>query len=171
VTETVSWQPDGEPASSYDLETTAFPLELVFGGTLGAGFVLGGSLTSLALTQARRPDLPMPASERDDEHTAILSALGLHADWYPDPTGGFHLQGMVGAGTLLLGDTADSDYAPAGSVMAGGAGYEWWLDPDTSLGIALRADLAALEYEDGDTGIVYEHESLHVGLMATATYH
>ncbi|MFW5741264.1 MAG: hypothetical protein ACOC1F_12955 [Myxococcota bacterium] len=158
-------------ASSLRVDGTAVPIDFALGGTLGRGFVLGGVLHTTLLAPAKRSNAPMPEAEREDHHAATLSVLGLYADWYLDPASGFHLQGMLGAGTLLLSDTADSDYAPAGSAACFGAGYEWWIGPDSSAGLVARADWASLVYEDDDEGIELEHTLLQVGVMGTVTYH
>lgn len=161
---------DSGRTSSLEVKGAGVPVDFALGGTLGGGFVLGGVLHTMLLGPGDRAMLPMPASERDDEHAATLSVLGLFGDWYLDSASGFHLQGMIGAGTLLLSDTADSDYAPAGSAVSVGAGYSWWIGPDSSAGILARADYASLLYDD-DAGTEYDHRLLHLGVTGTVTYH
>ena len=160
---------DGSVATC-EVESPAVVMDLTIGGTIGSGFVLGGSLYTAYVAPQLRGAVTMPESERENEHGATLSGLGLFAEWYPDPSGGFHVQGMLGGGTLLLSDTADSDYAPAGSLVSAGVGHSWWVGPDASLGILARADWASLAYED-DADVSFEHTWLHIGLMGTVTYH
>jgi hypothetical protein len=160
---------DGSVATC-EVESPAVVMDLTIGGTIGSGFVLGGSLYTAYVAPQLRAAVTMPESEREDEHGATLSALGLFAEWYPNPSGGFHVQGMLGGGTLLLSDTADSDYAPAGSLVSAGVGHSWWVGPDASLGLLARADWASLAYED-DADVSFEHTWLHIGLMGTVTYH
>ncbi len=166
VTETIEWT-DGGAASS-EVTGPAFPIDIAMGGTLGSGFVLGGAFHTMLLGRDRS-NLPLPESERGGQHS--LSALGLFADWYLNPEAGFHVQGMVGGGSLLMSDTSSSDYAPTGSTISLGAGHEWWIGPDSSLGILARVDWATFTYQDDETSIDYDHRLLHVGLMGTATYH
>jgi hypothetical protein len=145
--------------------------DLAMGGTLGRGFVLGGELSTTYFGKQQRGRLPMPEAEVQDEHAAFLSTVGVLADWYVDPSKGFHVQGVVGAGALRLSDTADSDYVASGTVVSGGIGHEWWMGPETSLGILVRVDWASLSYRDDGLQTDHEHRILHVGLAVTATYH
>ena len=161
----------GDYSYSYQIDGVGVPIDFALGGTLGKGFVLGGVLYNLMLGPADRSMLPMPDSEREEEHAARLSALGLLGDWYVDPASGFHIQGMLAGGSLALSDTADSDYTPTASVVSLGVGYSFWIGPDSSAGILARVERASLLYEDDDTGVEYDHQLVHVGLMGTVTYH
>lgn len=160
-----------EATSNCSLTGPGVLFDLALGGTLGGGLVLGGALHTMSLAKRRRGRLPMPAGEAYDEHVASLSTIGVVADWYPDPSRGFHGQVMLGAGVLRLSDTADSDYAASGSVLSAGLGHEWWVGPEASLGILARFDWASLAFHEDEPPTDYEHGLLHLGVMATATYH
>ncbi len=168
--ETMGLSGDAE-AGSCRVGGPAVAFDLAMGGTLGSGFVLGGVLSTMYFAKQQRGRLPMPEAEVRDEHAASLSTIGILADWYPDPSKGFHAQAVLGAGVLRLSDTADSDYAPSGTAISAGLGHEWWLGPEASLGILARFDWAFLTYQDEEAERDYEHRLLHFGLMGTATYH
>lgn len=159
-----------EPQSTKrEVDGVGVPIDFALGGTIGPGFVLGGALQTTFLSKQDRSVIPLPVSEAGERHGATLSVFGLYADWYPDPTAGLHLQGMLGAGSLLLSDTADNDdYLAAGTAASLGFGKEWWIAPETSVGILGHVDWASLKYDE-DVNI--DHTVLLFGLMGTATYH
>ena len=80
-----------------------------------------------------------------------VSALGPFVDYYPDETGGFHLQGFVGYAqvafeTQSAGRSKESQQ-PDGLALAGAAGYDFWVGDQWSLGLLFRVLYAPLSVD------------------------
>jgi hypothetical protein len=150
------------------------------GGNVGEGFVIAlavsGTQINGTVDGSRFPDA---------KATASLAMLGLLADWFPDPTGGWHAGGTVALGAMQITDivTDANPSAPgvpssrdqAGLCFAGGifGGHDWWIGQQWSLGLALVASgatSATLADRDGaKTG--YSLSALSVGLQSSFTLH
>lgn len=81
------------------------------------------------------------------------SRIGVMLDWYPNPRGGFHVQGGGGFASIGLDTRANAN--PPGVVanypdtlggyaLHGGAGWEGWVGADWSIGALLRYDYASM---------------------------
>jgi hypothetical protein len=76
-----------------------------------------------------------------------LGQLGVLVDWFPDPTGGWHVGGLAGIGLIGISDAAVKDSgAPvvedAGAFSFGGGllgGYDFWIGPQWSGGLYVLA--------------------------------
>jgi hypothetical protein len=148
--------------------------ELLIGGTLGHGVVLGGGFVGQGISQ---PNVTLRASSTlypPDAHITGNGAIGVGAigpfiDWFPDETGGLHVGGMVGLAILTLqNDNGDQDGGFAGSLWAG---YDFWVGREWSLGAEGRGAFVSATRQfqnyDGKTddgGATYE-------LLFTALYH
>jgi hypothetical protein len=90
----------------------------------------------------------------------------LFADIYPDPTDGLHIQPFLGFGGLeasVNGNAGGSD--PTGLVLALGAGYDWWVGDEWSIGVMGRVAYAPLSINDVGVSV------LAPAVLATFTYH
>ena len=94
-----------------------------------------------------------------------LSLQGLFADYYFDPTEGWHVLGLVGfsAAYSSAGPIA-ADVVPTGPGVALGAGHEWWIGEQWSLGVMARFIYARLSVK-GET-----HNVQVPSLQLTVTY-
>jgi hypothetical protein len=154
--------------------------EFAMGGTVSRGLVLGGGFyTAQLLAGSFKPDgssAGIPPAELDPDFRELL-VVGPFLDWYPRPSRGLHFQVAVGfagitAGTNgNLGDDDEDAYVAVGGGIVLGAGYEWWIADDWSLGVMARAQAAALSAED-DADVRWFHGvSTGPSLMLTLTYH
>jgi hypothetical protein len=110
--------------------------------------------------------------------TSVVTSIGPFIDWYPQPTGGFHVEGAVGLGVITAakgnGDNgltfpANDQSGNAFSLLAG-VGYELWVADHLSLGV-----LARLHYENGSVKASGDTDSTSVNtlipaVLATLTY-
>jgi len=155
--------------------------ELLIGGTIAKGFVLGGGFVGQDITNpsvALDMSGPVTASEQLTAQGSLgVGALGPFVDWFPDDTGGFHAGAMVGFGIIGLGGGSGGsrDSGLGGSLWAG---YDFWISDQWSLGAEGRAAAASgkrtFGYYDtslnptdsnfNDSGATYE-------LLFTALYH
>lgn len=111
-------------------------LELSLGGEVGRGVFIGGTyLRSMIFSLDAKDETGPPAPALRDV-TFTLSAGAVFAEMYPDPAAGFHFLGGVGYGTLLTG--RDRFDVPSGIVLTAGAGYEWFVTDQLSLGALAR---------------------------------
>lgn len=149
--------------ASYSGVTLASALQL--GGSLAPGIVLGGTLvTDYAPSPSYEVNGNEPAGTPD--FTQYVFAIGPFVDFYPNPNGGLHFQGMLGFGgveTSVDGNAGGND--PTGPVLAVGAGYEWWVGREWSIGAMGRFMYGAFSYEDVGFGTIAP------ALLATFTYH
>jgi hypothetical protein len=90
-------------------------VELFVGGTPAPGLVIGAGYFIMGLERS--------------ENTRVNGYSGL-VQYYPEPTGGLHFQGLVGA---LRSEGITAPFA------AVGAGWEFWVGAETSIGGFARA--------------------------------
>jgi hypothetical protein len=96
----------------------------------------------------------------------MLIGIGAFADYYVDPHGGLHFQPFVGWGGLDAssdGNSGGSD--PTGLVLALGAGYDWWVADEWSIGVMGRIAYAPLSLND------VSFTTIAPAVLATFTYH
>lgn len=153
--------------------------ELALGGTLGEHWVVGGGIYAadvLASTYRADPERPLPPPAELDPGLRSLSLIGPFFDWYARSSGGVHLQAALGLATLtprVFGDpaTEQSEYLALGGGLMLGAGYDFWIADEWSLGVLSRTTIAFLRGED-DADRGWTHLALtSPGLLVTLTYH
>jgi hypothetical protein len=97
-----------------------------------------------------------------------LRTESLLLDFYPSPKGGFHALGAVGLAQLLVSRPGEDDADdPSGTFWALGAGYDWWVSDDASVGLLGRLSNASLESQE--TATTAELDIFSFGLHLTAT--
>lgn len=155
--------------------------ELAIGGTISEGVVLGGAfytfdlLTSTLKFEKDSAEGAVPPPELDTELRNLV-LLAPFIDIYPNPRRGFHVQGALGLAVLtasVFGSSAtdQSDYAAIGGGLMLGAGYEWFVADEWSLGILGRATISVLTGED-DSGVRWIHvPATSPSFLVTLTYH
>lgn len=143
----------------------AFAGELYVGGTPWEGVVVGyGSMGAVVYS----PDARGPTSDWDpsDNSPLNLSLQGAFLDYYLDVTEGWH--GMLLLGYALAYSSSQvirNDTVPSGPGIAFGAGHEWWIGEEWSLGVMARFIYAVLNLE-GET-----HAMQVPSLQLSVTYH
>ncbi len=97
--------------------------EIALGGTLGRGVVIGAMSS---------PKVVHAVGASGDE-TAVFSFVGPFVDFYPNPTKGLHLLGGGGVATATFPGGRTGPAAVSLELLAG-AGYEWWVGDQWSIG-------------------------------------
>jgi opacity protein-like surface antigen len=105
--------------------------DLMFGGTPAPGLVSGAEGTA--------------------DGTLIMAATALFANYYLDPTQGLFFQGLAGFAVVDFvtagGQSSGDD--PTGFVFGAGAGYDFWIGDEWSVGPLARVVYAPTSSESG----------------------
>jgi len=157
------------------------------GGGLGpvTELSLGYSVYGLVLgVGAYTATIPSFDAETDDPETGKyafnltqLALFGPFADYYFDREGGLHVQAAPAVATLVAGSAEPEIAGPQAQAHTAigfgfmlGAGYEWWVDDQWSLGLIGRFTFGKTTGED-NRGVGWSHTSYAPALLLGATYH
>lgn len=150
--------------------------ELALGGTIAPGWVLGGGIYTcdVLATTVRNDGAVVPAEL--DPGLRNVSLIGPFIDVYLDPQRGLHLQGTIGLATLtprVFGHAATerSEYLALGAGLMFGAGYDFWIADEWSLGILARSTIGLVSGEDQQDVSFVHLVVTSPGLLVTLTYH
>jgi hypothetical protein len=144
--------------------------QVVVGGALFPGFILAGAAVA---------DVAFSA-EVESDGTAVESdsfgmvSFGPMIDFYPQATGGFHIEAGFGFGVTSGVTPEGVDGGGASGIgFFGGVGYELWIAKEWGMGGLLRVHHVRAT-ESADTLIAGEldvtHRALAVSLLFSATY-
>ena len=115
-----------------------FAIAGVIGSTTTSGTFNGGPTVVSVTTMTggvQRTLMPPPNGGKGNARASSF-LLGVLGDWFPVPTGGWHVGGAVGLGGASVTD--DTNNTIAGASVAGSVfgGYQWWLGSSWSLGLS-----------------------------------
>ncbi|HET9957458.1 MAG TPA: hypothetical protein VFQ61_23325 [Polyangiaceae bacterium] len=152
-------------ANKVGFSGATLPFSLMLGGSPIPGLAIGGSLM---IDYAPSPRYKINGQTFDSglDISQYVIGLGPSVDFYPDPSGGLHFQGFVGWGGLETsadGNAGGSD--PTGLLLAVGAGYDFWVGNEWSIGGLGRLTYAPLSMND------VTYSTIEPALLATFTYH
>lgn len=163
-------------------------LDIGVGGTVARGLVVGGAFL---IDSAGRPESTNARggyvygsdAQPFSFGQASLVSLGLLADWYVKPNDGLHFLGALSVAGFAMDDSRSSHtevtqtgtaqvpdvkkHGASGGSFTLGAGYEFWIGDQWSLGPLLRATYASTRTSDDE----WSHRVWAIALLATATYH
>jgi len=146
------------------LHGLTIPTGILLGGSVIPGLVIGGNLF---WHYAPSPGASMGGvSASLDDVSLYLLGIGPYVDFYPNPAEGLHFQGMVGWGALEAsrnGNAGGSD--PTGLIMQIGAGYDFWVGDEWSIGPMARFAYAPLSLND------VTFSTIAPSLVCSFTYH
>jgi hypothetical protein len=141
---------------------------LAIGGTPTEGLVVAGALRAV-MARGRFHGGPQP----EHNATANNAQLGVLVDWFPQPTGGWHVGALAGLGVIAV---VDSDIKDSNGLGFGGSlfgGYDFWIGAQWSLGLqavfSATSSTALKDSDRDDTG--YKLGALSAGLEYTFTLH
>lgn len=140
------------------------PSALFMGGTVGPVVIGGGLFADYAFSPSASAEGGPTVALEDVSLTLI--GIGVFADIYPDPQKGLHFQPFIGWGGLeasVNGNSGGSD--PTGLVLAVGAGYDWFVSDNWSIGVMGRFGYAPLKLEETS------YSTIAPALLGTFTYH
>jgi hypothetical protein len=150
----------------------AIGFELYAGGFVIPGLSIGGFVGGAG---AAGPNVTFngQTSTAPNNVSLVLAYIGPYIDWYFDPKGGFHLQGMLELTRLAVGTGNGnvSTETPVGGGIGGGVGYDFWLGEAFSMGILGRINFSSNTYTpDGATTSVTD-KTVNPMLFLSFTYH
>jgi hypothetical protein len=169
----VPFQPDPLDGSGSGL---AAATELAVGFTPFRGVVLGvGSFTAT---------IPTLVAAVQDSRTggyrfrlSQFAMIGPLLDWYVDAGSGFHVEAspglasyVAGAGEPRIGGAQAQAHTAAGFGFMLGAGYEWWIGDQWSVGLLGRITYGAMSGTD-DRGVSWTHHAVAPAVLLGGTYH
>jgi len=125
---------------TYAISGAAAALDFMVGGTPVPGFAVGAAYL---FTQAPSPEVSSGVRSATLDYAFNVGTLGVFADVFPDPGGGFHAGGVGGVAIASL--SSDSgELVSAARGVGGGVllGYDGWVGKQWAVG-ALARVLAA----------------------------
>jgi len=137
-------------------------LEWAFGGNVSDHVVFGFALHTFGVFS---PTTEIEGDRFDADHTALYSVLGVLLDYYPDPTGGWHVAMTLGIGDADI-QIRENESSDAGIGVLVGGGYDFWVGEQWSLGAAAR-----LGYISGASDDFGDHRAVIPMLAFSALYH
>jgi hypothetical protein len=141
-------------------------IELMLGGTVAPGLVVGGGLWGTTLSSAELDD-GTGGEEFPGTVELNFSQLGPFVDYYPNPRGGLHLLLGGGLGTFSMQKVENEELLANAKGFAGlaGVGYEFWVGKEWSLGATAKLSYARLAVG------AERHSLLSPSLLFGATFH
>jgi hypothetical protein len=154
----------------------AIATELGCGFTPARGLVIGLGVYTLTVPSAEAKEVGV-GSGRYSFSLSQLAIVSPFADWYFDPSAGFHVQAGLGLATLVMGPGEPTGLGPrlrpytaVGVGAHVGIGYEWWIADEWSVGVLGRLTHAALWGRDAE-GVAWKHRPTGGAVLLSATYH
>jgi hypothetical protein len=152
------------PTTSASVTGLGFPARIAVGGTVGKGIVLGGSISIVTTAFAR-------SASNLGSVRGELDSAAFFMDWFPRPTGGWHLGGEAGLGRVAISQSSvDSGLDVLASAFGG---YDWWIDDQWSVGALLVGTLGSstnlTDKGFADTG--YRLMPATIGVLASILLH
>jgi hypothetical protein len=169
------------PGGSFEGRNRGFATvsDLAIGGTVAPGWVIGGGIFSADLVastlRTSGDGLAAPPAELDPGLRNV-SVFAPFVDWYPNVRGGFHARAALGLSTLtprVFGHPATerSEYLALGGGLVLGAGYDWWVADEWSIGVMSQV-VARLMTGRDDDDVKWTHLATTTpGLYVSLTYH
>ena len=143
--------------------------ELMLGGTLGSGFVLGGGFVGQDISD---PKVTVSGTSGTSGTGVASGSLGVVVlgpmfDWFFDPRGGAHVGAMIGSGGIGLSDGNGETSRGLGTSLWGG--YDFWVGQQWSMGPELR--FVHVSGKRDVLGEKFEDKATSVEVLFTALYH
>ncbi len=110
----------------------------------------------------------MSAGSLDIRSRSAFFTFGPYVDYYIDPTSGFHVLGAIGYAAVNLGNKSSSSNASTGFSLGLGAGYDWWVGDEWSIGVLGRFTSAHMSQENN--GGTATDNAISPTILASFTY-
>jgi hypothetical protein len=118
------------PAGDASISGFSLTTLVAIGGNVADGLVVAGAFHG---GQVRDTFEGSPPPQR--KATAATGQFGVLLDWFPDPTGGWHVGALAGLGFATITDAEIKDASGAGFGGAVFGGYDFWIGPQWSAGL------------------------------------
>jgi hypothetical protein len=163
-----TWETEAATANA-KISGAGLALDLLIGGSPTPGLVIGGGLLINSVTD---PEVePDGGSSSEIEGQLGVGQLGVFIDGFFDPTGGFHVGGMLGLASygVQFDDDDDENIEQGGGGAAIWVGYDAWVGSQWSIGGLLRLTGQSTSEERNDTKEQASAGTLSI--LFTALYH
>lgn len=123
--------------------------DFMIGGTVTKGLVIGGALVG---SSASKPKMEgkfgaLTVSGNADG-SMLFAGVGVFANYYFDPAQGFYVQPLVGFATeQVVNPDGTAGDSPSGTMFGIGAGYDFWVGDEWSIGPTGRLIYAPLSLD------------------------
>lgn len=160
--------PDGSTTTA-TISGGAASLEAFFGGSPEPGYTVGGFVSG---SSAPGPSLSVngrPVGSTNSNTSLNFANIGPYFDWYPDPAEGFHALATLSFArlTLTTNDQQQGD-AATGFGLGLGAGYDWWVGKEWSVGVLGRFTYGSLKFGSGSSAT--SESTIAPMVLASITY-
>ncbi|MBK7578974.1 MAG: autotransporter domain-containing protein [Myxococcales bacterium] len=140
--------------------------DLMFGGSPIKGLAIGGALIA---GRTSDPTIEAGSLKGTANGTLLFAGVGLFGDFYLNPKEGLHFLGMVGFGTVDFvnnnGNSGGND--PSGTMLAIGAGYDFWVANEWSIGPFGRILYSSMSQDAGGASVKYSYLYPSIGIAFT----
>jgi hypothetical protein len=165
----VTTETDDAPSFKATFDGWGPAYELLIGGTVGSGFVIGGGFVAQDISD---PDVEIEPDVGISDNVDTSGALGVvvlgpFVDWFFDENEGFHAGAVIGIGSIGLRDENDDASTGLGGSLF--VGYDFWVGKQWSVGVEGRALFVSADREFGDS--TFEDRARGFQLLFTALYH
>jgi hypothetical protein len=147
--------------------------ELLIGGTIARGFVLGGGFVGQDISN---PKLTVKSNSLPQATVVVplsgslgVGALGPFIDWFPNESKGLHFGAMAGFALLGLQDDAGKTSTGIGGSLWGG--YDFWVASQWSLGAEARIAALSAWRDISEYNGTMRDKAVSIELLFTALYH
>jgi hypothetical protein len=150
----------------------AVSIDAALGGSPSRGFIIGGEAQTNRVFSLSSHDEKIDGDEPDLSDTRFsVTSIGVFAELYPDPTDGLHFMAAIGTAWMSVSHSRSGDgRSPTGPIFSAGGGYEWFVGPNLSLGVLLRANLGIFTVDEVGNGSTTSVTTFIPALLAGATY-
>ena len=167
----------GDPVTS-DASGFCGATEVAIGATPLPGLVIGGGAYTVIWTAPEAAVYDVGATYEFAASQLVL--FGPFADWYVWPKNGWHVQGALGLASFVMGQGVP--HAPPGAVpvvrahtslgygLMLGAGYEWFVADQWSVGLLARMTRGWTHGSTPD-GVDLAHDVAGYSVLLSITYH
>jgi hypothetical protein len=162
----------GSTADTRTFDGGTVSIDAAVGGAPVRGFIIGAEFQTDRVFSLSSTDRIVNGNEPDLSDTRFsTNSLAIFLDGYPDPTDGLHFIGSIGVGWLDVAHShSGSTPSPTGLLLSLGAGYEWFVGPNLSLGVLLRGNLGLLGVNETQSPSSTSVTTFVPSLLATITY-
>ena len=165
------------PPQPFDVDATYVgwgpAYELLIGGTVARGFVLGGGFVGQDISN---PDVTVKSNAVPGGSVIVpasgslgVGALGPFIDWFPNESKGLHFGTMLGLALLGLENNAGKTSSGIAGSLWGG--YDFWVASQWSLGAEARVAALSARRDFSDYSGTMHDNAVSIELLFTALYH
>lgn len=158
---------DSKSIGDYSFGGGGGAFDVFIGGTPIPGLAMGAALSGLGLASSERS---VDGNRVTGDVSASTGLLAYFVDGFPDPQRGLHFGGALGlaSGAVRVED-GTREFRGGGFGLQAWGGYDFWVNPQWSLGGMLRF-MGSMTREE-DAGVAYQASLGGATLSFTALYH